>query len=379
MSGHIALLLPDLRAGGAQRVFLVLAREFLAKGFRVDIVVGLAEGNLVSEVPLAARLLPLCSNVPMLGRPGLAVVMFFHLVRYFSQHQPDMLISTLSGTNIVAAAAHRMAKVPTRLVLREASRLVNLRHGFYITLMRRAYRWADIIVALTPEMQAELERELRLPPNRVIQIPNPIDFKRLEHDANVVLPADFDPTQPYVLAVGRLSPPKDFLTLVQAFSRVSQAVPVNLIILGEGPDRPKIEAKIHELSLEERVELRGFDPNPYRWMARALVFVLSSRWEGYPNVIVEAQAFGVPVVATEYDLSARSLVHSPGCVVPVGDDSAMADAITDLLGEMGHAGGLSSVSFSDNKKHDISGKSTGNDSIEKYIALMVSDVHLVDS
>ena len=331
MSGHISLLLPDLRAGGAQRVFLILARAFLAKGIRVDIVVGLAEGSLLAEVPPGARLLPLCTRLPMFGQVGLAMMMLLRLVRYLRQHQPDTLLSTLSGTNIVAAIARRIVSAPTKLVLREACRFENLPHSLYITIMRCVYRWADIVVALTPEMQSELEDVLGLSPDRIVQIPNPVDIERLIHGAKEPLPDDFDPNNHYLLAVGRLSPQKDIETLIRAFSQVAQIYPVNLVILGEGPDRSKIEAQIQTLALKDRVNLRGFDANPYRWMVQAEIFVLSSRWEGYPNVIIEALSLNLPVVTTEYDHSAHALVHEHGEVVPIGDADALANAILSRL------------------------------------------------
>lgn len=375
MSGHIALLLPDLRAGGAQRVFLMLAREFIAKGFRVDIVVGLEDGDLLSELPSGARLVPLCPRPPLFGRLGLAMVMLLRLRQYLGQQHPDALLSSLSGTNLVAAVARRMVNVSTRLVLREACLFANLRHGFYITLMRRVYRWADVIVALTPEMQTELERVLRLPSSKIVQIPNPVDFERVQHFSVVPLPEEFDTTQPYLLAVGRLAAQKDYSTLIGAFAKVAQVTTVKLVILGEGPDRAKIETQIKALSLDGRVELRGFDANPYRWMARASVFVLSSRWEGHPNVIVEAQALGIPVVATEYDPSARLLVHSPGHVVNVGDEDAMADAIASTLGKVQHAASLSGVNRVNNKKDNVPNQTDGHDSVEKYIDLLISGTH----
>lgn len=373
MSGHIALLLPDLRAGGAQRVFLMLAREFLAKGFRVDIVVGLKDGDLLSELPSGARLVPLCRRPPLFGHLGLATVMLLRLRQYLGQQHPDALLSSLSGTNIVAAVAHRMVNVSTRLVLREACLFANLRHGFYITLMRHVYRWADVIVALTPEMQTELESVLRLPSSKIVKIPNPVDYERVQHFSVMPLPEDFDATQPYILAVGRLAAQKDYSTLIQAFAKVAQSASVKLVILGEGPDRQKIEAQIKALSLDGRVELRGFDANPYRWMARASVFVLSSRWEGHPNVIIESQALGIPVVATEYDPSARSLVHSPGLVVNVGDESALADAIIGILDMVQDTASLLDDSLS--KNNNTQNQALGHDSVEKYIDLLTSGVH----
>jgi len=329
-SGYVALLLPELRIGGAQKVFLTLAKEFIARGLRVDLVLLAEEGELLAEIPGGVRLIPLGQKSSK--SPIYLVRSLLELSRFLRKNRPDALLSTLTGTNLFAVVSHCLSHVPTRLVLREAAPLANIRHSYLLFLMRYLYRRADSVVALTHFMKKEMEERLRIPSNKVIQLSNPIDLMRIEQDAAKPLPNDFDATCPYAIAIGRLAPQKDYITLLNAFAEVAKTNSLRLVILGEGPDRSLLEARVRDLSLENRIELRGFDSNPYRWIARASVFVMSSRWEGYPNVLLEALALGKPVVSTCYDASAQDLINNQsGFLVSVGDASALAEGIRNIL------------------------------------------------
>lgn len=330
VNGYVALFLPELRAGGAQNVFLTLAKDFISKRVRVDLVVARLNGELLTEVPSGVRLIPLGGSNNY-GRTALAVTALPRLIRYLRANRPDAMLSTLTGTNLLAVVAHRMARVSTRLVIREAATLDNLRHPIYLPLMWFLYRRADAVVVLSQFMKNQLEKALLLVPDKVIHIPNPIDFERIRRDAAEPLPDDFDASRPYAVAAGRLAPQKDYMTLLDAFHVVVQTNPLRLVILGEGPDRAMIGARIRELAIEDRIELRGFDPNPYRWMARACLFVLSSRWEGMPNTVLEARALGIPIVMTEYDPSACEVGGKSAILTPSGDPETLARAILQGL------------------------------------------------
>jgi len=135
---------------------------------------------------------------------------------------------------------------------------------------------------------------------------------------------------PVVMGIGRLAPKKDFTTLVRAFAEVRQDVRARLMILGEGPERAELESLVRTLDLEADVALPGFVDNPYAYLARASLFVLSSRWEGLPTVLIEAMFCGAPVVSTDCPSGPHEILNGGryGRLVPVGDLSALAGAIT---------------------------------------------------
>jgi glycosyltransferase involved in cell wall biosynthesis len=140
---------------------------------------------------------------------------------------------------------------------------------------------------------------------------------------------------PLVLAVGRLHPQKDFPTLLRAFRIVRDARPARLVILGEGGERPTLEAEVARLNLGDDVALPGFVANPWAWLAKADLFALSSVWEGLPTVVIESLAVGTPVVATDCPHGPLEILDGGrfGKLVPVGDAAALGGAILAALAE----------------------------------------------
>jgi glycosyltransferase involved in cell wall biosynthesis len=170
---------------------------------------------------------------------------------------------------------------------------------------------------------------------RIVVIPNPVVTAELLDQARCPLDHPwFHPSAPpVVMGVGRLTRQKDFPTLLHAFAAVRASRPCRLVILGEGRDRPALAALAAALNINLDVDLPGFIPNPYAYMARAAAFVLSSAWEGSPNVLTEALALGTPVVATDCPSGPREILQHGrlGRLVPIGRPEAMADAIAAIL------------------------------------------------
>jgi glycosyltransferase involved in cell wall biosynthesis len=201
--------------------------------------------------------------------------------------------------------------------------------------MRWSYPWADGIVAVSQGVADDLAQQIGIPRERIQVILNPIVTPELQRKAKAPLEHPwFSPGQPpVVLAVGRLHPQKDYPTLLEAFAQVRQARPARLLILGEGGERSRLEALIHQLGLEEDVSLPGFVENPFAYMSHASVFVLSSRWEGLPTVLIEALYCGAPLVATDCPSGPREILANGqyGRLVPVSDVRALAKAVEVTL------------------------------------------------
>jgi glycosyltransferase involved in cell wall biosynthesis len=138
---------------------------------------------------------------------------------------------------------------------------------------------------------------------------------------------------PVILGVGRLATQKDFSTLLHAFARVRSQRPARLLILGEGDKRFELEALAQNLGLARDVRLPGYADNPFAYMRRCSVFVLSSAYEGLPTVLIEAMACGAPVVSTDCPSGPAEILEGGryGCLVPIGDPDAMASAILTIL------------------------------------------------
>jgi len=330
----LSLFLPSLRGGGAERVMINLARGFAEKGHKVDLVLAKAEGPYLSQVPENVRIIDLKSSRVLYSLPG--------LIRYLRQESPYVLLSALDHTNVVALWAKKLSRVSTRVVVSVHTTLskasinaTNIRAKLTPALARIFYPWADAVVAVSRGVADDLIKLTKLPQEKVHIIYNPVVTPELFAKAEEPLDHPwFAPGEhPVVLSAGRLTPVKDYPTLIKAFDLVSKEMPARLMILGEGDERPKLEALIKERKLEEAVALPGFVDNPYKYMKHAAVFVLSSQWEGLPTVLIEALALGVPVVSTDCPSGPAEVLENGkwGVLVPVGDIQQLAKGILSAL------------------------------------------------
>lgn len=330
---RVALFLPDLNGGGAERVMLDLSRGLSDRGHLVDLILVKRRGPYLVDVSPSVRLIDL-------GRARIITAMP-SLVRYLRRERPYALIATRRHAIVTALWSKRISAVPLRLIIREsnvfsidrASRTAKRRIRDYLASW--SYAWADEIVANSHGLAADVADAVRLPLERIHVIHNPVVTPDLYSRAEE--PVDhpwFEPGEPpVVLGVGRLNKQKDFSTLIRAFALVRQQRAARLLILGEGKERRNLENLVQALGLNGCVMLPGFVTNPFAYMARAAVFALSSAWEGSPNVLVQAMACGCPVVSTDCRSGPREILNHGeyGALVPVGDSEKLAAAIVRVL------------------------------------------------
>jgi glycosyltransferase involved in cell wall biosynthesis len=331
-AGKITMILPDFGGGGAERIFVYLANAFADRGVEVTLLAGRAEGPCL--VDLSGKV----------GLVDLKVSRFAHavpaLVRHLNSCRPDAVLSALTHANLVTLLAACFARRGTRIVVGEHNSITMLANAgrgpkkfVSTTLMRALYPRADCITFVSRAMQDEFAALLRLAPERLETIYNPIPVDRLNKKgaAQAKHPWLLQKDGPVLIAAGRLTEQKDFPTLLRAFAMLK--APVRLVIFGEGPDRTNLEALRDELGLADRVALPGFVDNLPAELAKGDLFVLSSRWEGLPGVLLEALALGVPVVATDCPTGPDEILQGGrwGRLVPVGQPAALASAIQATL------------------------------------------------
>ncbi|MEO0434408.1 MAG: glycosyltransferase [Cyanobacteria bacterium J06656_5] len=339
----ISLFIPNLDGGGAERVMLHLAEGFAKRGFDVDLVVAQAEGAYLSKIPDTIRLVNLDAKSPVILFKTLA------LKQYLKQEQPAFLISTL---DIFSSAtwAKRLAGVKTQVVMcvqTNLSQQFQDRHAMLMqkikwAVVQRFYPWADAIVTASEGVARDIEQHAKISMQQMTVIHNPVvmsDFSEKAQEA-IAHPWFADDQPPVLLGVGRIVKQKSFATLIQAFARVRQCCPARLMILGDVDPRepgvkPELEGLIKKFGLQDDVLFLGFVENPYAYMARANVFVLSSIYEGFGNVVAEAIAAGTPVVSTDCESGPAEILNKGqyGELVPVGDHEAMANAIVATLNQ----------------------------------------------
>jgi len=332
-SGLMTIFVPDLRGGGAERVMLHLAAG-LGDNYDVDLLVFRAEGEYMPEArALGVRVVALEATPRSGFRPFLS---------YISKKKPSLVISALEWPNLWNAMARMLGSGKTKAIVTEhtvpsvyygTSRRTLLRA--YPILARIPYRAVDGVVCVSEGICEDAARTYKLDRSKTRVIYNGVITGRLFGKAKerVTHPFLSKTSHKLVLAVGRLSREKDYPTLLRAFKQVAQELPARLLILGQGPERPAIQKLVLELGLEGLVDMPGFVENPYAFMARADVFVLSSRFEGFGNVLVEAMALGTPVVSTDCPYGPAEILGGGrwGELVPVGDAESLATAILKQL------------------------------------------------
>ncbi len=384
----VALFLPTLKGGGAERMMIQLGAALVKRGHSVDLVVGRAQGAYLQQVPSCLRLVLLQSpkksilkQIPVnvsrlvLSRPKIPGIvstliglkthrkhllplvlsrygrrilgMVPLLAEYIDTQQPTVLLSALLRANVVAVAANQLSRNPTRLVVSERNHLstvVARADNLFIKrgkLARHFYPLADGVVAVSQGVANDLAELTGLPVEQIVAIRNPVVTEELLEKAQY--PTDHpwfkDPNIPVILAAGRLTPAKDYPTMLKAIDIIRKERPVRLLILGAGRLRSSLVSLVNDLNLNECVEFRGFVHNPYAYMSRASVFALSSAWEGSPNVLVEAMACGCPVVSTNCPSGPDEILDNGafGKLVEVGNSEALASAIIKQLDNPTHS------------------------------------------
>lgn len=370
----MALFLPGLHGGGAERVMVQLAGSLASRGHEVDLVLASAVGPYLQDVPAQVRLVDLRAGRVSLSLP--------RLVAYLRRSRPDVLLSTLEHANVVAVLAGRLSGVP--VVLREANVLRpggpgGLRARLLPTLMRVTYPWARHVVAVSGSVALSLQG-LGLRAGQVSVIYNPVITDQLP--ALLRAPLDdpwFRPdAPPVVLGAGRLEPQKDFATLIRAFAQVRAARPARLVILGEGQERGPLEALIRELGLQDDVRLPGFHSDIFAFLGRAQTFALSSRFEGLPGVLIQALAAGCAAVATDAPGGSREVLQGGklGHLVPVGNAEALAGALLDTLERPrpGPPGGGALDRFREQVAVDQYVRVLGGTAEPRHLALLVTSL-----
>lgn len=329
----LSFLIPALTGGGAERSMVNLANELRGMDYPVDFLVlqsgGAYEGTLRSDV----NLISLHVN-RALRAPG-------PIRAYLKSAQPHALFSALEHINVAVYRGWHGSGVKTLYVptIRNHISVEAAKAGLVKKIELKwasvAYRKAHAVIAVSQGVARDAEKTLHLAPGTVSTIYNPVVNDSLNRQAKELPEHRWlqDKSIPVVLGVGRLNYQKDWPVLIDACAIVRKSRPVRLLILGEGELRTELEAKIKALGASDWIDLPGFASNPFAAMANCSLFVLSSKFEGLPGVLIQAMACGAPVVSTDCPSGPDEILQGGkyGRLVPVGDAQSMAAAILKTL------------------------------------------------
>ncbi|MES9993408.1 MAG: glycosyltransferase [Candidatus Thiodiazotropha sp.] len=321
--------------GGVERMVLNLVNAMAERGLHIDLLLIKTRSRHLSEIHPAVNRIDLGSRH--------TATSLLPLARYLQRAQPPCLLAAKDRAGRIAVLARFLvAASQTRLVLRLGT---NLTAAFahkspWRLLLRRLpirllYPRIDRIIAVSEGVRKDTLAVSGVAPEKVVVVRNPVITPQLLEAADAPSPHPWldDAEIPVILGVGRLTVQKDFPTLLRAFAELRSQRPCRLIILGDGRQREKLLTMSEELGISDALALPGFTANPYAYVKRAGLFVLSSRWEGSPNALTEAMALGTPVVSTDCPSGPDELLDGGRIapLVPMGDWQALFEAMQRTL------------------------------------------------
>ncbi len=331
----ITFFIPSLKNGGAERVIIELANHMSKNGHDISLVLATGGDGYKDEIESSVDIINLNSKKTFRS--------IFKLCNYIKKSKPDAIISALSNANCIALLARKFTRSNIPIVVSE--RNISLKDRFtnlslqqkLINLsIRLLYNESTSIIAVSKGVANSITRTYKIDKKKIKYIYNPCDIDRLHALSMINIEHKWfkGKTKNIILSVGRLTKQKNYDLLLKAFSIVREKEDVKLIILGEGEERERLEKLATNLGLDEDcLDMPGFVNNPYAFMRRSEVFVLSSDWEGLPNVLIQALALNCRIVSTDCDAGPREILDNGnlGILVEPGNKLQLANAIHKTL------------------------------------------------
>ena len=329
----VAFFATSMEGGGAERVSLNLAKTCAERGYSVDLLLNSVAGPYMQFVPDNVRIIDL-------NKPGLLKSTAL-LARYIQQEKPLAIHCSVTDRGLSASMAKMLLFSNVKVVI-EVENTVSkqipnptTKQKIYQELKNLLFPRSAKLVAVSQGVAEDLMKNFRIPIKSIEVIYNPVVTKQLKSEMQGEAGHKWllEKSAPVVLAAGRLAPQKDFATLITAFKYVVSKCDARLIIVGEGEQRNMLTSLVQELDLTDYVDMPGFVDNPYAYMKHSDLFVLSSIFEGFGNVIAEAMACGCPIVSTDCPSGPSEILQNGeyGTLVPVGDAESLGQAIIDAL------------------------------------------------
>ncbi len=331
----IAFILRHLNLGGVEKNTLRMIKNIDTEKYKIDLVViNAEEGDFSEEIPKTVNIINLNSSR--------ALFCFLKLIDYLKKNRPDFMISAKEYVNVVSFISAKLSRVNTKIIATVRTNLEweykeNYSFSKKITyfLACKIYEKVDYLVAVSYGVKESVEKFLKVERKDIKVIYNPIVDKQIRLLSNKSVKHKWlNGKYKVIIGSGRLVKQKDFPTLIKAFNILKMDDDdLKLIIIGEGEERKKLGDIIEELNLKNDVDMPGFQINPYSFIKKSDVFVLSSQWEGFGNVLVEAMACGTQVVSTDCFSGPSEILDKGkyGKLVPVGNVNALAKAVKETL------------------------------------------------
>lgn len=336
----VIFIIPNLGKGGSERV-LTNILENLDKD-KLEPVCIFYDSKHVYAVPNYVRIyhLNLSGTASTFHKVLRYLWRILKIIRIIKKEKPDVIFSFINRINLTVIISKILSRQQVKLIVSERntpSFQLGGRFNYFLRIMIKIlYPKADKIIAVSRGVEKDLVENFFIPKNKIKVIYNPLDISRIQKLAkeNITEHIWFSESCiPIVLNVGSLTEKKGQQYLLRAFRLVLEKIKSRLVILGEGEEEGCLKDLTRILDIQNYVTFLGFQQNPYKFMAKSSLIVLSSLWEGFPNVIIEAMACGIPVVSTDCSSGPNEIIESgiTGILVPPRDEKKLAEAIIKIL------------------------------------------------
>ncbi|WP_181793862.1 glycosyltransferase [Garciella nitratireducens] len=327
MKTKLAIIVPSLRGGGAERVVTNIVSNINKNKFDITLILVKKEGPYINLIPENVSIVDLDSD-----RVRYSI---FKLIRELNYCKPDVVLSTLGHLNLALLIIRPLLKGNPKIIIREAntpskslSKLSSIRKIIFRYLYKKLYPKTDLIIAQCKDMKNDIIETFNIDRNKIQYIYNPLDIENIRKNMKDKNP--YDQNKINLLAVGRLTYQKGYDVLINAFNIVANNIPnVTLTILGDGELKEELQNQADKLGILDKISFTGFKDNPYPYYYYGDTYILSSRWEGFPNSLLEALACGCKVVSTDCKSGPREILEDNeyGILVPTDDYISLSEGI----------------------------------------------------
>ena len=336
---RIVFIIPNLGKGGAERVLANVIEDLDRRIFEISCVFYDSRHTYTIANDINIFTLSLMGSTNVIKKIYLSFARIIKIRNIINSQYPDVVVSFLPGVNLTAIAARMVSSHKHKLIISEHSipslHLFGITNNFLKLLLRLLYNKADAIIAVSKGVKNDLIMNFGIDRNKIIVINNPINKERIQilSKEKIIELKLFDSPIPVIITAGSLTEAKGQEYLLRAFKIVRTTINCKLLILGEGHKEYVLKKIATRLGIINDITFMGFQSNPYKFIAHSSVFVLSSLWEGFSNVLVEAMACNVPVISTDCKSGPREIIShmSDGILVPVKNEQKLAEAITLVL------------------------------------------------
>jgi glycosyltransferase involved in cell wall biosynthesis len=329
--------IPSLQGGGAEKVMIYILKYLDKTKYTPVLILFENKGQFIDNLPEDIAVHSLNKDKILKGFRWLILL---RLARLFRSGKPDVIVSFMWYTNIVTLISKILGLINCGVIISERYPIFVRRERWLVEFMRRLsirilYPVANSIITNSVSVRDEIIQITRIPHAKITVVHNPVDtaiINSLSRDRNYH--QWYEENIPVIISIGRLSKEKGFPYLLRALHIISsKGFQLRLVILGKGAEENELRRLAKDLGVENRVEFLGFKKNPYKYLVRSSVFILASLFEGFPNVLLEALALGVPAIATDCPTGPREIITNDvnGILVRPADERALADAIKKLL------------------------------------------------